>query len=244
MEKQVIVGLHDVCPAYEADFMAWRRLLDEWGVVKRSLAVIPCFEGSRLRDFPVLADALRAEIDAGSEILLHGFQHCFAGRHEKLHRVVWSGFFTRGCEEFAALGADEAEKLMNSGLAELASVLPGVRVDGFVAPGWWHSRGTLEAASRVGLRFAQGLNKVFDLRTGKWVRTATLCGLPMEAGLVCMLVEKWGLAQIALLRGRVACLALHPYDLRNPRFLKHLEKTLRSFQDRSAAFKVLREFFA
>jgi hypothetical protein len=236
-----VLSVHDVCPAYEAEFLEWRARLDDWGVARRSLAVIPFFGGRRLSDSPRLAAALQAEAAVGAEVVLHGWEHRFEGVHATWRDRTWSRLATRGCEEFAGLTADEAEVRMRSGLAELAAILPHVRIEGFTAPGWWHSAGTLEAAARLDLRFVTGLRGVWDVRAGRWLAVPVLTGLPLEAGAFGRVAEAWGWAWLAARRSRAAGLALHPYDLRNPGFLARAKKTLRAYQARSVPFRLYRE---
>ncbi len=250
MQKQtnnpewVIVSVHDVCPAFEAESLEWLALLDEWGIARRSLAVVPFFKGASLSVSLKLVSALRAEIDAGAEIVMHGNQHRFTGRHVSGLDRAWSRLATRGCEEFASLPADKAEELMRNGLEELQAALPDANIEGFTPPGWWMSKGTLEAAARLNLRFVTSLRGLHNTSAGKFVRVPVLSGLPLEAGFFGKLAEAWNCARLAAPRGNGIRIALHPYDLSNSRFVAWIKKTFRAMQTRNVKFLTCGELMA
>lgn len=242
--KYVIVSVHDVCPVFEAETLEWLAWLDEWGIARRSLAVVPFFSGASLSASLRLVSALRSEIDAGAEIVLHGNQHRFTGTHVSRLNRAWSRLATRGCEEFAALPADKAEELIRAGLRELTAALPGARIEGFTPPGWWMSKGTIEAAARLNLRFVTNLHGVHNISVGKFVRVPVLSGLPLEAGFFGKLAEAWNRVRLAAPRGNVIRIALHPYDLRNRRFVAWIKKTFRAMQARNVKFLIYSELMA
>ena len=236
--------MHDVCPTYAAEFIALMSLLDQWNVSRRSLAVVPFFAGQRLSESAELVHALRTEAASGAEVVLHGWQHRFEGVHALWRNRIWSRFATRGCEEFACFSDGEAERFMRLGLAELADVLPGTRISGFTAPGWWMSKGSLTAASRLGFDFVTCLNGVFDVRAGRMIAAPVLTALPQESGVFGCLAEAWGWMRLRAKHVGVLRIALHPYDLSNSRFLNKTAKQLAILQRRNLFFRTYGDVLA
>ncbi len=224
----LVVSIHDVCSRTQDAFCRWRELLSAWGASKRSLAVIPRYEG----DQPLTADAtltalLREELQAGSEILLHGFLH--KENTPSLHG--WSRWrdrlTTRGCAEFAHMGGDEAREVISAGREELQSLL-SCPIRGFTPPGWWISRAARDALAELGFFFCTRTFDILDLRQDHAIRSPAILGLP-HRGPFSALLHCYGFRVIPVLqRRRLIRLALHPYDLDNPRFLRDAERLVRA----------------
>ena len=133
-ERQIAVAIHDVEPATFERCALIRDWLDDHGVDRATLLVIPAPD---LHPFfqrrPDLAAWLLDCRDRGDAIAQHGFRHRAAGR--------------RPAAEFARLDKDQTQASIAAGRRVLA--MAGVEPRGFVAPGYAYTPG---AAPRAGAR--------------------------------------------------------------------------------------------
>jgi len=226
--RSLVVSVHDVCPRFEAAFHRWRSLLDAWGVRKRSIAAVPFYDGDRhLSSSETLAAALAEEVRCGSEVVLHGYTHVHSGGCRSAWERLRDRATTQGCAEFSSASRNDAIERIRRGLAELEPLVPG-RIRGFTPPGWWIGRELLPVLVEAGFDFCTGTFRVMDLRRGDVIRAPVVVGLP-EAGWVPVLVHGYSFRVLpALLKGRgMLRVALHPYDLDNPLFMRDAERLVR-----------------
>lgn len=165
-QRRVIVSLHDVAPPFEAAIRQQIELLAAIGVRRLVLKVVPNWHGAHpLQDSPAFVALLRAQHQAGSQLVLHGFEH--RPYRARSLRGPWLSrlrghLFAADAAEFLTLSVDEAEAALRRGLACFEQVgLPQPTM--FCAPGWLHNAETETALKRVGLRYLIGMFAVRDL---------------------------------------------------------------------------------
>ena len=123
--KLAIVELHDVSPYYRVEFLSALELLEEVGLDRFSLLVVPCF----WEYAPLGGDGnfLNLIKNLGAELVLHGYTH--KGK-KRLQDLLW----TDGEGEFGGLDLTETYERVRSGL-ELMEYL-GLKTTFFVPPAW------------------------------------------------------------------------------------------------------------
>jgi len=210
------VSLHDVEPATFERCALIRDWLDDLGVDRVTLLVIPAPDLHPFHDRrPDLAEWLEERARRGDAVAQHGFQH------RQLRR--------RGRAEFVGLDAGETRRAVLAGRRILK--LAGIAPRGFVAPGyaytgalratlattfdWWAGAGRLHRAAGGASTMAPALTLGTATALGRWASPTVL-----RAG--------------ARLSGELLRLELHPSDLDHPRHVGAVERVLRHARDRSA----------
>lgn len=221
--RTLAVAIHDVEPATFERCMEIRTWLDEHGVERVTLLVIPARDlhpvGERS---PALTGWLSERRRAGDAIAQHGFQH------EQLRGPRWAHGLpaptrARRGAEFAGLDAEEARRAVEAGWRLMK--LAGIEPEGFVAPAY---------AYTPALR--QTLAARFRWWAG-WLGVHRACphgaaALDLHGGLsqtTHRLAPAWSprtLRAGALLAGETLRLDLSPARLRHPHQLRTLERTL------------------
>jgi predicted deacetylase len=209
----IAVALHDVEPATFERCALIRDWLDDHGVDRVTLLVIPARDLHPLGErSPEMVDWLAERRRMGDSIAQHGFQH------EQLRRPDWSrralastrgGRAGRGAE-FVGLDGGETRRAVEAGWRLLK--LAGIEPDGFVAPAY---------------AYTPALRHTLRARFRWW---ATLLGLHGTADRPWrQLVPAWSPTSVragALLAGRTLRLDLHPAYLDHPRHMLALEWAL------------------
>jgi predicted deacetylase len=215
----IAVSLHDVEPATFERCALIRDWLNDHGVDRVTLLVIPAPDLHPFHDRrPDMAAWLEECVDAGDAVAQHGFQHRQARR---VHGPRRAG-------EFVGLDGDETRRAVLAGRRVLK--LAGVQPRGFVAPGfaytgalratlaetfdWWAGIGRLHVADHPAAT-APALTLGTSTRFRRWTSPVVV-----RAG--------------ALLSGDLLRLDLHPADLDHPRCVAAVEKVLRSAHGRTA----------
>lgn len=165
-QRRVIVSLHDVAPPFEAAIRQQIELLEAIGVRRLVLKVVPNWHGAYpLQDAPTLVALLRAQHEAGNQLVLHGYEH--RPYRSRSFQGLWlsrlrARLFAAHAAEFLTLSADEAEATLRRGLAsfEQAGLPPPTM---FCAPGWLHNAEAETALRRLGLRYLISMFAVHDL---------------------------------------------------------------------------------
>ena len=203
--RGIAVAIHDVEPATFERCALIRDWLDDHGIDRATLLVIPAPD---LHPFfhrrPDLAAWLLDCRDRGDAIAQHGFQHRPVRR--------------RGEAEFAGLSPEATRASLEAGRRVLA--LAGVAPRGFVAPGYVYT-------SALRRELADGFDWWATLlglvgRAGRSASPALAVRAPltMRAG--------------SRAAGRVLRLDLHPADFDRPRRVHALESVLRAARGRRA----------
>jgi predicted deacetylase len=221
------VTLHDVEPATFERCALMRDWLDDLGIQRVTLLVIPAADLHPLGDrAPALASWLAERAHLGDEIAQHGFQHIQVHSGPPLRQLV-ARAQGAGAAEFVGLGPSDTRRVIDAGRRILR--LAGLEPRGFVAPAYAYTpalREVLEErfswwAGLLGLH-ADGhtrLSPAVGLGTSGRFKRATSPGL-LRLG--------------AALSGRTLRLDLHPGDLDHPRHVVALERVLRGARRRTA----------
>jgi predicted deacetylase len=207
---KLAVALHDIEPATFERCVEIRTWLDEHGVDRVTLLVIPARDlhpvGERS---PALVEWLARSRRLGDAIAQHGFQH------EQLRRPSWPQHFslparTRRAAEFVGLDDEETRRAVEAGWRLLK--LAGIEPDGFVAPAYAYTPALRRAVS-ARFRWWAGLLSLHDGAERSQRRPAPAWGpRSIRAG--------------ALLAGDTLRLDLSPTQLRHPHQLRALERAL------------------
>jgi predicted deacetylase len=208
-ERRIAVAIHDVEPATFERCALIRDWLDDHGIDRATLLVIPAPD---LHPFfqrrPDLAAWLLDCRDRGDAIAQHGFQH---------ERMRPRALLRRGgpAAEFTGLDPEATRASIDAGRRMLT--LAGFAPRGFVAPGY---------AYTPALR--RELASEFDW----WATVLRLVG--RERTSLAPVLSLRGAARSPLPRGRLLRLDLHPADFDRPRHVLALESVLRGASRRTA----------
>jgi len=226
--RRIAVALHDIEPATFERCALIRDWLDDHGIDRVTLLVIPARDLHPLGErSPEMTSWLRERRDAGDSIAQHGFQH------EQLRRGAFSRHtllhaYSRRSAEFAGLDGEETRRAVDAGWRVLK--LAGLEPDGFVAPAY---------------AYTPALRRVLPRRFRWWAGLLHLHRLlpAAPAGLTAigrqqLIAPAWGMGTDSALRralspvliragsllgGRTLRLDLHPSDLQHPRHMMALE---------------------
>lgn len=167
----LVVSVHDVAPPLLPGLRALLRELDRLQAWPRVLKVVPNLAGHfPLHRSPELVDLLRAEVAAGSEVVLHGYTHRTAGDLGDGWTVrLRAAVFAPDDAEFVSVGPAEALRRLQAGLEELDRC--GLRARGFCAPGWLEPRWLAELLRASGFRYHVTMGCLCDLAHGRRVWT-------------------------------------------------------------------------
>jgi uncharacterized protein len=241
--RTIAVALHDVEPATFERCALIRDWLDDHGVDRVTLLVIPARDLHPLHErSPEMVEWLAERRRLGDSIAQHGFQH------EQLRRAGWSHRLRaparrRRAAEFAGLDGEEARRAVEAGWRVLK--LAGIEPDGFVAPAYAYTpalRRTLHVrfrwwASLLGLHGALAVERVSadtDERQPSWRRLAPAWSLGTE-GHVGRVLSPALIRAGGLCAGRTLRLDLHPADLDHPSNMLALEWVLSHTERRRTA---------
>jgi hypothetical protein len=249
-EGTIAVALHDVEPATFERCARIRDWLDDHGVDRVTLLVIPARDLHPLGErSPEMIEWLAERRLRGDSIAQHGFQH------ERLRRPDWTQRLRapatghqRGAE-FVGLDGPETRRAVEAGWRVLK--LAGVEPDGFVAPAYAYTRAlrtTLTTEGRLSVRFRwwAGLLRLHSALTGHGSGGESSSGHDGGIGDSAgprprLLAPAWDVGSEGVIRrvlspsliragslvqGRTLRLDLHPADLDRPRHMLALERVL------------------
>lgn len=229
------MALHDIEPATFERCALIRDWLDDHGVDRVTLVVIPARDLHPLGErSPEMVQWLSQRRRSGDSIAQHGF------RHEQLRRVGWSRQALlparrQRAAEFVGLDGEETRRTVDAGWRVLK--LAGVEPDGFVAPRyaytpalrrvlatkfhWWASLFHLHhALPPASAEQRQPLTPAWRMGTSSPLRRVLSPPLIRAGSLLC---------------GQTMRLDLYPADLQHPRHMLALEWVLgRAGQQREA----------
>jgi predicted deacetylase len=227
---RLVVSVHDVSPATEAQTRRWCADADALGV-RVSLLVIPGpWRGASLADCPDYAPVLRERAGRGDEIVLHGWTHAALPGGSAARRAV-ARVVARGAAEFAAIDTAEATERLDAGRTVLSGL--GLAVTGFTPPGWLASPGAVRALSDTGFAYLTTHRGLWRLPQRRLEPAFALSNRPVGGvteRLGSQLMHRW--ARRGARRGALVRIALHPDDLSRPGLR---DRTLRAIESVLAA---------
>ncbi len=208
--------MHDVTPAHEVTLRKIHSALEELGVRRYSMLVVPDYHGRwPLEEFPGFCRWLWELEKNGVEMVLHGLRHIAGSSPLSISERIRSALFTRGEGEFLGLDERAAEKLLQEGRAALKRSL-ALEVSGFTAPAWLYSRGTAAALAKSGFTFAENRWRIWDPRTGRTILRMPAVNYAGGSFVKRTLAAFWVTVSGVLLRGSPAVrFAIHPCDFEN-----------------------------
>jgi predicted deacetylase len=221
-QARIAVAVHDIEPATFERCALIRDWLDDHGVDRVTLLVIPARDLHPLGErCPEMISWLAERRRRGDSIAQHGFHH------ERLRGGLAATGLVRGggrSAEFLGLDGNETRRAVDAGWRVLK--LAGLEPDGFVAPAYAYTASLRDALARR-FRWWADLWRIHLLPAGEGARSplAPAWGLGTEGvlqrALSPLLVRAGGLLGGDLLRVDV-----HPADLQHPRRVMALEWVL------------------
>ncbi|MGB5101925.1 MAG: polysaccharide deacetylase family protein [Steroidobacteraceae bacterium] len=231
--RLLCISLHDVAPATLEDCANALEFLDELRLGPVALLVVPDYHGLGRADRDLrFARFIDARVRRGDEVVLHGFRHADGAPHgtgpwDWLERRI----YTAGEGEFSRLDIDTARMRILRGLAVLRSA--GWQTDGFVAPAWLMSEGTIEALEELPLKYFSARDSVTMLASGQKVHAPSLV-VSTRAAWRRGLSHVWNHARLRRHeRSPILRAAIHPGDLGYTRIELLWRRLLTSLGDRA-----------
>ena len=233
--RALVVSLHDVSPRTRGECAQILPELAALGVEKCSLLVIP--DHHRRGHF--LADAecrawLRAQADAGHELVMHGYHHQRARRAgESVGAKLTTRIYTADEGEFFDLDRAAARALVEKARADFRQL--GVEPAGFIAPAWLLSAEAEAALRELGCEYTTRLGSVVALQSGRVFKSQSLVWSVRSAWR-----RQMSRAWNALLFRRLAAnpllrISIHPVDLRHPQIWRQIRGLVtRALADRES----------
>ncbi len=223
---RIAVALHDIEPATYERCALIRDWLEDHGVDRVTLLVIPARDLHPLGErSPEMADWLIERRRAGDSIAQHGFRHEQLRRGALSRQTLAQGRGRRAAE-FVGLDGDETRRALDAGRRVLK--LAGLEPDGFVAPAYAYTPELRELLPRRFRWWASWLrlHQTFDAPEGDARRLlAPAWGIGSASRLRCLLSPSLIRAG-SLVCGHTMRLDLHPADLQHPRHMLALEWVL------------------
>jgi uncharacterized protein len=224
----IAVSLHDVEPATFERCALIRDWLNDHGVDRVTLLVIPAPDLHPFHDRrPDMAEWLDECARGGDAIAQHGFQHRQSRRAGGPRQLV-ARFQAGEAAEFVGLDGDETRRAVLAGRRVLR--LAGIQPRGFVAPGYAYT-GALRATLATTFDWWAGIGRLH--RADHTTTTAPALTLGTSTRF-----KRWtspGVVRAgAMLSGDLLRLDLHPADLDHPRCVAAVESVLRRAQNRAA----------
>jgi predicted deacetylase len=250
-DATIAVALHDIEPATFERCAVIRDWLEDHGVDRVTLLVVPARDLHPLGErSPEMVEWLSERRRRGDSIAQHGFQHRQLRRPDWSRRMRAPATGHRRSAEFVGLDEPETRRAVEAGWRVLK--LAGVEPDGFVAPAYAYTRAlraTLASTGPLGVRFRwwAGLLHLHRGLTGRGAGSlgsgAPALGAPGApgGGARQLLAPAWDVGSEgvvrrilspsliragSLLQGHTLRLDLHPADLDRPRHMLALERVL------------------
>jgi predicted deacetylase len=210
----LVVSVHDVAPPQWDQVQRTLGALAAIGVTRRSLLVIPNFQGRwPLEAQPRFVEALRRLQAQGDEMVLHGYEHVGVGTPSGPVDRFRNRWFTQHEGEFLSLDYAEARRRLELGLAQTRRA--GLDTRGFVAPAWLASPASIRAMRDCGFEHTNSYWHVSDLTAGRTHRAPSLVFGPghlnEDVGIAAQrLLSRW------LAHRRIVRVVLHPPCIDRP----------------------------
>jgi predicted deacetylase len=228
----IAVALHDVEPATFDRCARIRDWLDDHGVDRVTLLVIPARDLHPLGErSPAMTQWLAERRCRGDSIAQHGFQHKRLRRPDWTQRLRAPAMGHQRAAEFVGLDEPETRRAVEAGWRVLK--LAGIEPDGFVAPAYAYTRAlrsTLTTEGRLSVRFRWWagllhLHSAFGSRDDAQ-RLLTPAWDVGSEGVIRRALSPSLIRAGSFMQGRTLRLDLHPADLDRPRQMLALERVL------------------
>ncbi|HEX3434347.1 MAG TPA: DUF2334 domain-containing protein [Solirubrobacteraceae bacterium] len=224
--RTIAVALHDVEPATFERCALIRDWLDDHGVDRVTLLVIPARDLHPLGErSPGMTGWLDERRRAGDSIAQHGFHHERTRGPDRLPATLLR-VGRRRTGEFVGLGAEETRRAVSAGWRVLK--LAGIEPDGFVAPAYAYTP-ALRSVLPSRFRWWAGLLGVHRRACDNAVAGSRVVAPAWSLSSAGVLQRTLSPALIrvgAMLAGDTLRLDLHPSDLQHPRHMLALERVL------------------
>lgn len=213
----VYVSIHDVSPAWSAEVEDALEMCSHVDV-RPGLLVVPDFHRrASLQASPRFCERLRELQDLGHDILLHGFFHeagrAYAGRSVG-GRLAWlfaQRVVTGGEAELSDVSIEEGRSRIEEGERMLRDA--GLRLNGYVAPGWSMPGWLVPLLAARGYRYCEDHFRIYDPARHRSRPSIVLNWATRSPGRVVSTIAWCRVARHA--RHFVATrIAIHPADLR------------------------------
>ncbi len=160
----VLLSIHDVTPAWEAQVSELWQLCRARGATP-ALLVVPNWHGQwPLRDVPTYASWIRARVADGAEIFLHGERHDEVGLSRTWRDSQRAFGRTNREGEFLTLDHDAAYERIGRGMELFRDI--DLAPIGFVPPAWLCRAGTRTACAAHQLAMLEDDAAVYLTATG------------------------------------------------------------------------------
>jgi predicted deacetylase len=207
----IAVALHDVEPATFERCALIRDWLDDHGIDRVTLLVIPAPDLHPFHDRrPEMVQWLAECAGRGDAIAQHGFQHRASAAAPRRSNPA---------AEFLGLDGDETRRAVEAGRRVLR--LAGVRPRGFVAPAYAYTDALRETLA-ASFDWWASLSRIYAPARSTLAPALTL---GTSSG-VKRLASPWLVRAGALAAGDLLRLDLHPADLEHPRHIGAVEGVL------------------
>ena len=227
--KRFLLAIHDVTPAHRASLERVYRLLEQLGLTRYALLVVPNWHGEwPLDQHAALVDDLLTRQTAGAEIFLHGFRHDEAGFHRTWRQRLQVAGRTTASAEFLIAPPAETARRLDQGLALFERL--GLKPVGFIPPAWLHGPALANQLRERRLNITEGFWRITRVADGRSLFAPALSwstARPWRSYLTARIAAARVVAETA--RGLVR-VAIHPPDVEVPVVAGSLRKTLESLR--------------
>ncbi len=235
-KPSLIVSLHDVSPQTFATSREILYDLQQIGVGKVSLLVIPDHHhrGHFLQD-AAFCGWLKEMEELGHEIVTHGYFHQRErNAKESARDKMITRFYTADEGEFYDIDEAAALEKMRCAQDEFAKL--GIHPVGFIAPAWLLSAEAGHAARAAGFRYTTTLSEIRNLTTGAAHRSQSLV-YSVRSGWRRMVSLGWNRFLSARLQDNpVTRLGIHPPDWSYPNIRREILRLATHLASRREVF--------
>jgi hypothetical protein len=224
--RLLLASIHDVSPRFESEVDELLDVLRPHVGDSVAMLVVPNHWGAApIVPGSAFATRLRSWANRGVEMFLHGFYHRDDGLHESAGARARARFMTAGEGEFLGLTPAEALERIAEGRSLVEDVI-GKPIAGFIAPAWLYGDGAHQALRDFGIPICEDHFRVWSPATGAQLARGPVITWASRTRLrlASSLVAAAALRHVPL---NVLRIGVHPPDVRHPRLVGSIEKTLR-----------------
>ena len=164
--KRFLLAIHDVTPAHRASLERVYRLLEQLGLTRYALLVVPDWHGEWPLDrHAAFVDDLLKRHAAGAEVFLHGYRHDETGFRRTWMQSASIAGRTAASAEFYVAPPGETARRLDRGLTLFATL--GLEPVGFIPPAWIHHPGLADQLQQRNLSLTEGFWRITNLSSGR-----------------------------------------------------------------------------